>query len=90
MTVRLNRAGMAAYLKDDSNWTRATRVAGEAVADRVRGQGIYVEGEPGDVPLPVEVEDDGEVVIAHPSGLAVEAKHSPLTRGASEVGLRVS
>lgn len=65
------------------------------VADNVRSQGIHVEGVPGAVALPVEVsvyETDrarASVTIAHPSGLAVQAKHGALTKAASSAGLEV-
>jgi hypothetical protein len=63
--------------------------AGEAVKDNVERLGIWVEHEPGDIRLPVEVSDDGSVTITHPAGLAVQAKHGALTKGAGEAGLEV-
>lgn len=57
-----------------------------AVADQVEAAGIRVEGVPGRIPLPVTVTvTSGEsrsrarVILDHPSGLAVEAKHGVLT-----------
>lgn len=58
---------------------------GLAVADAIKSAGIRVEGDPGQIPLPVEVRTSGRgirartvVVLDHPSGLAVEAKHKLL------------
>ena len=52
------------------------------VAGRARGRGVMVDGQPGEVALPITTErarSKGRaralVVIDHPSGLAVEAKH---------------
>lgn len=71
----------------------AAKKAGEAMADSIRGQGIDVwDLTPGTafiIPLPVEVEDDGTVVIAHPAGVAVQAKHGSLTKAAAAVGLEI-
>jgi hypothetical protein len=54
----------------------------QAVAARVRSAGIMVNGVPGKDPLPVDVTSSvgknrarAQVVIRHPAGLAVEAKH---------------
>jgi hypothetical protein len=63
--------------------------AGEAVADNVRALGIRVEHIPGDIELPVEVDEDGTVVLVHPSGKAVQAKHGALTKAAAQAGLPV-
>jgi hypothetical protein len=58
---------------------------GTAVQQHVEARGIRVEGEPGDVPLPVTVNTSGKgirartyVELAHPSGLAVEQRHGVL------------
>ena len=93
-TVRLNSRGIEAAMKSAAMKQRVTEVA-EQVAANVRAQGIYVEGEPGDVALPVEVssyETDrarSSVTIAHPSGKAVQAKRGALTRAAAQAGLEV-
>lgn len=71
----------------------ARRRLGEKVADAVRSQGIRVGGENGsadEIDLPVLVSDEGSVVLAHPAGAAVQAKHGALTRAASAVGVRVT
>lgn len=81
------------------------RDVGEAVADNVRAQGIRVgdkDGGPREVELPVKVygPDDTHgfrtfdragvrVTLAHPAGLAVQAKHGALTRAAGQAGLEV-
>lgn len=72
----------------------------ETVAVNARSQGVDVEGIPGDIALPVKVYDDtttglrtnravSRVVLAHASGLAVQAKHGTLSRAASAAGLRL-
>lgn len=95
VTVRLNRAGVAAVLKSASV-AGAVRGKAEEVAANVRAQGIMVEGTPGDVALPVEVTSyitdraAASVTIAHPSGVAVQAKYGALTKAAAEAGLEVT
>lgn len=56
-----------------------------AAAEQVRGAGIRVEGVPGRVDLPVTVAVSvgpsrarARVILDHPSGIAVEAKHGVL------------
>lgn len=58
---------------------------GLLMADHVEAAGIRVEGVPGRIPLPVTVtvtsgsgRSRARVIIDHPSGLAVEAKHGIL------------
>lgn len=69
--------------------------AAERIASNAR-RGIMVEGIPGDVALAVVVEDShtdrpkSTVKLAHPSGMAVQAKHGVLTAGASGAGFEVS
>lgn len=92
--IKLNSRGIEEVAK-----SREMRAAIEDLADKVaanvRSQVIRVEGTPGDTALPVEVsvyETDrarASVIIAHPAGLAVQAKHGALTRAASEAGLQV-
>lgn len=74
--------------------------AAEKMAENVEAQSIRVEGVPGDIPLPVKVYDDvtrgmkvnravSRVVLAHASGLAVQAKHGALSKAASDTGLKL-
>lgn len=92
--VKLSSRGIEAVAKSREVAAAVERLANE-VADVVRSQGVFVEGVPGATALPVEVsvyETDrarASVTIAHPSGLAVQAKHGALTRAASAVGLEV-
>ena len=78
--VDLSSAGVAAVLRS-APVQAAVNAAAERVAATARNAGIMVEGEPGDVPLPVTVEEAGgtraraRVVLDHPAGMAVEAKH---------------
>lgn len=78
--IELTRNGLRAYLASPEVAAMLERKA-RAVAQAAEARGITVEGTPG-VPLPIEVSSRSggsraraSVVIAHPSGLAVEAKH---------------
>jgi hypothetical protein len=80
-TIELNRDGIRALLGSDDVQTMLDGKA-EAVANAARSRGITVQGDPGSMPLPVEVKSAGSatrarslVVIDHEAGLAVEAKH---------------
>lgn len=94
MSIRLNPRGF-----DDVAKSRLVREAvtdaAERVADNVRAQGIWVDGIPGDIELPVKVVEQttdrarAAVQIAHPSGLAVQAKHGALTKAAAQAGLDI-
>lgn len=66
--------------------------AGRAIADEIRSQGITVgdiDGGKHEIPLPVRVTDKAVVSLAHPAGIAVQAKHGSLTKGAAALGLEV-
>lgn len=92
--VSLNHSGIAKLLESVEMHHLVEKVA-EEIADNVRSQGIRVEGVPGDIKLPVKVSVTttdrarASVVLAHPSGIAVQAKHGALTRAASQAGLEV-
>jgi hypothetical protein len=82
--VKLNRRGMRALLRSEGVQAVLGRKA-RAVAAQVEAAGIRVEGTPGRKPLPVTVavgagkeRARAAVVLDHPSGLAVEAKHAAL------------
>jgi len=94
--VKLNHAGIAEILKS-TEMHRLIQDVTESVADNVREQGITVgnlKGN-GEMSLPVEASvittdrAHGSVLIAHPAGIAVQAKHGALTKAASEAGLQV-
>ena len=79
--IELDRAGVGELLRSDAVQAMLDDKA-DRVADAARGRGIQVEGKPGDVPLPIvtrrartATRAKSTVVIEHPSGLAVEAKH---------------
>lgn len=79
--VQLNSPGIRSLLSSPATQTMVETVAGE-VAARAAGQGVMVEGDPGTVPVPITVTPAGTagrarawVVLDHPSGVAVEAKH---------------
>lgn len=91
--LHLNESALKRIIEQRSR-PAAERV-GEAIASAVRRQGIEVGAENGDgdeYDLPVEVsmvDDVVRVALAHPAGVAVQAKHGALTRGAAAVGLEV-
>jgi hypothetical protein len=92
--VKVDHRGIESAAKS-SEMHREINALAEKVADNVRSMGIMVEGEPGDISLPVNVlegETDrarASVQIAHPSGQAVQAKHGCLTKAAAQEGLEV-
>jgi hypothetical protein len=92
--VKLNSGGIAAILKS-GEMLALVESAAEEIAANVRSQGIMVEGVPGDIALPVDVRTRvgdraaASVALAHPSGIAVQAKHGALTKAASAAGLTV-
>lgn len=95
--VKLDHAGMAALAKSGAVMALVTAAA-EKVAGNVQAQGIQVgdhDGGPREVPLPVKVDTDvsdrarASVILAHPAGIAVQAKHGALTRAAAAAGLSV-
>lgn len=93
--ARLDRAGVRSILKSDEFFALVEAVA-EEVADYARADAPDVDGIPGDIELPIEVdvyETDraaAAVILAHPAGIAVQAKHGLLTRAAARAGLEVS
>ena len=95
--VKLDHRGLGAFLESTAMHA-LVQEASERIADQVRDQGIRVgdhDGGRGEIDLPVEVEvtttdrAHGSVLLAHPAGAAVQAKHGALTRAASAVGLAV-
>lgn len=83
--VKLNRRGMRDLLRSEGVQQVLARKAA-AVAGQVEAAGIRVEGKPGRVELPVKVDvaagaerARARVILDHPAGLAVEAKHGILT-----------
>jgi hypothetical protein len=92
--VHLNEAALERILKrpqvDD-----AVKRLGEEIAQRVRGMHIPVgdvddaNGQSTTIELPVIVSDAGNVILAHPAGIAVQAKYGALTKAAAEIGLEV-
>lgn len=96
MKVRLDQAALNRVARGPIG-RAAARKAADGVADAARGDGIRVgdlnrDGVGVEIDLPVEVRSEGEgssVVLAHPAGVAVQAKHGTLTRAASANGLKV-
>jgi hypothetical protein len=90
MTARfkLNLRGLEEVMKGGA-CAAAVRAEADAIAGRV--EQVMVEGIPGDIQIPVEVRDSvtsnmflnrakSSVMLAHPSGMAVQAKHGALTK----------
>ena len=95
--VKLNHGGLAAVLKS-TEMHRLVQDKAEEVAGHVEGLGITVgdrDGGSHEYQLPVKVDvtttdrAHASVVLAHPAGVAVQAKHGALTKGASAAGLHV-
>lgn len=89
---RLDRSGLKQLLRSQQLGSEVTQLANR-VAANVRAAGQKVEH--GEVEIPVVVDEyttDREaasVTLAHPAGLAVQAKHGLLTKAAAAVGLEV-
>lgn len=94
--VKLDHAGIAAILKS-TEMHRLVQGVTEEVAGNVREQGIAVGAFSGSGEIPLPVKPDvtttdrahGRVVLAHPAGIAVQAKYGALTKAASQAGLEV-
>lgn len=97
--VRLDLRGLEEVAKSPKVRAEIEKLA-EQVADSVRSQGHLVDGVPGEYALPVKAyhgtTDDmrvdrakSRVVLAHASGMAVQAKHGALTKAAAQAGLGV-
>lgn len=92
--IRPNWPGLQAALRT-SEAQRAVNDLAERIAANARASAPDVEGVPGDIALPVRVDSyetdraRATVWLAHPSGLAVQAKHGLLSRAASEAGVEV-
>ena len=77
--VELNHRGMADLLRSDGAQNVVEREA-DQVATRARGRGVTVEGDIGQVSVPIEVvrarstRARALVSIQHPAGEAIEAK----------------
>lgn len=96
-TVRLDSAGIARLLKS-GEFAAATERAAEAIAENIRDQHPSVgafKGGHGQIDLPVTVRmvttdrAHAIVALAHPAGLAEQAKYGWLTKGAAQAGLDV-
>ena len=77
--VKLNRSGVRSVLTSTQVESELRRIA-EQAASTARSRGVLVENKT--VPIPVEVRTSRSgnrahayVVLAHPAGLAVEAKY---------------
>jgi hypothetical protein len=97
-TIHLDYAALAEILRSEGT-TGACRRAAEQVARNVEQQGHTVgdavaDGVGETIALPVEARDNRDgpgaiVILAHPAGLAIQAKSGVLTRAASEHGMEV-
>ncbi len=94
--VRLDHGGIASILKSGEMQKLVSDAANE-IAGNVQAQGIIVGALEGsaEIPLPVEVSvtttdrAHASVTLAHPAGIAVQAKYGALTKAASAAGLDV-
>lgn len=95
--VKLNSREIAARLKDE-DVRKEVRSIAEQIKDYVEAQNIGVGDRDGgrhEYPLPVKIDSQTTdrarevVVLNHPAGQAVEAKHGVLVRGASAAGVEV-
>ena len=95
--MKIDRAGIGAIAKGVEMAALIGDLA-ERVAESVQAQGIKVgdrDGGPREIALPVRVSQQttdrarATVTLAHPAGIAVQAKHGALTKAASEAGLQV-
>lgn len=97
--VKMNWKGIG-EIATSAPFRRLVDDAAEDVARNV--EVVMVEGVPGDVRLPVQTSDASEsrgmkygnrtrafVTLAHPAGLAAQAKHGLLTQAASRAGITV-
>lgn len=91
--LELDHDGIADLLKSDQIRALVAEAA-DAVAGNVEASGQMVNN--GNDPLPVArdsytTDRAGEsVTLAHPAGLAVQAKHGTLTQAAASAGLEVT
>lgn len=92
--IHPNWPGLQAALRT-SEARRAVDDLAEQIAASVRASATRVEGIPGDIEMPVRVDSyetdraRATVWLAHPSGLADQAKNGSLTKAASAAGLEV-
>lgn len=91
--LELDHAGIAELLKSSGIRSLVDGAAAD-IAGIVEGQGQMVNN--GTEALPVVVDSyttdrhAASVTLAHPAGLAVQAKHGTLTRAAAGAGLEVT
>lgn len=94
--IKLDHGGLAAISKSPEMRKLVTDTANR-IAEEVDKQNIEVgafKGS-GEIALPVSVRSEttdrasATVVLAHPAGIAVQAKHGVLTKAASALGLGV-
>lgn len=95
--IKFDHAGIGAILKS-GEVRSAIESLTKQVAQNVERQGITVGDKDGgshEIALPVESDvittdrAHGRVVLAHPAGIAVQAKWGALTKAASQAGLEV-
>lgn len=95
--IKFDHGGIGAILKS-GEVRGAIEALTKRVAANVESQGITVgdrDGGSHEYALPVKSDvittdrAHGRVVLAHPAGIAVQAKHGALTKAASQAGLEV-
>lgn len=92
--LRIDRKGLRKLLTSERMQAHLGERAG-AMAEQVEAAGIRVEGQPGRIALPVTVTVTGRgnrararVILDHPAGAAVEAKHGVLAASVDAAGDR--
>jgi len=89
--VQLNHFGVLALLNSSPVRTMVSGAA-EDIAASARNQGHQVTGG-GELPVTVTAYTTdraaSSVALAHPAGIAMQAKHGVLTKAAAEAGLEV-
>ena len=95
--IKVDYTGVSEVAKKQPELVALIEELTEQVADNVRDQGVTVGAFSGggEIDLPVETSQKitdrvrGTVTLAHPAGLAVQAKRGALSRAAAAAGLQV-
>lgn len=84
------------YVSDSSGWEKVLKSAGVSAMVKAAADGVAASARSERPDDPIEVNTyttdraAASVTIAHPKGLAVQAKHGTLTRAAAAQGLEVT
>ena len=96
MVFKINDFGIPSSVLKGHDLRREVDDLANKIAEHAKSQGIMVEGEPGDIDLPVTVSSytgrdrvRATVWLAHPAGAAAQAKNGVLSKAASAAGVEV-